>query len=77
MYYPISTYDAYGAQQLPKEPKAQHVAVDIYDEKIYPGDNVIKFDNGDLIQVGDFREYIDSLPDSDLIEMVNAKEVKA
>jgi len=77
MNHSVSTYDSYGAQQLPKESKDQHVAFDIYEEKIYPGDNVIKFDNGDLIQVGDFREYIDNLPDSELIEMVNAKEVKA
>lgn len=70
-------YDEFGAQQLPKEYKRKQVMTDIYGQAVYAGDNVIEFENGDVVQIGDFREYVGYLPDSELMAFMGGvcKEV--
>lgn len=79
MYYPTTIFDSKGAQQLPIDRENVTCNVDFYNQPIYAGDNIIEFENGDIIQIGDFREYINDLPDSELIEFMGGKnkEVKA
>lgn len=78
MHYPTTVFDSFGTQQSPLERKNAACNADIYNQPIYAGDNVIEFENGDIVQVGDFREYVDNLPDSELIEFMGGtnKEVK-
>lgn len=79
MCYPTTVFDSKGAQQLPLDQERVACNTDIYNQPIYEGDNIIEFENGDVVQVGDFREYVDNLPDSELIEFMGGKnkEVKA
>lgn len=79
MYFPVTTFDSSGARQLPIEKKKTIYTFDIYGQPVHSGDNIIEFENGDVIQIGDFREYVENLPDSELIEFMGGKnkEVKA
>ncbi|GGD02325.1 hypothetical protein [Enterococcus wangshanyuanii] len=76
MHYPVSIFDSKGAQQLPKDIRRTVCDYDIYNQPIYSGDNIIQFDNGDIIQIGDFRDYVNNLPDSELIEFMGGKNIE-
>lgn len=69
-----SIYDSLGAQQLPIEKNKQSVDYDIYNKPIFSGDNIIEFENGDKVQIGDFKEYVSEIPESELIELLGGKQ---
>lgn len=69
-----SIYDSLGAQQLPAEGNQHSVDFDIYNKPIFQGDNIIEFENGDKVQIGDFKEYVSDIPESELIELLGGKQ---
>lgn len=70
----MEEFDSLGARQLPAEISQRSIDYDIYNKPIFPGDNIIEFENGDKVQIGDFKEYVSEIPESELIELLGGKQ---
>lgn len=70
----MEEFDSLAARQLPAESSQRSIGYDIYNKPIYLGDNIIEFENGDKVQIGDFKEYVSEIPESELIELLGGKQ---
>lgn len=70
----MQEFDSLGARQLPAEGDQLIIGYDIYNKPIFSGDNIIEFENGDKVQIGDFKEYVSEIPESELIELLGGKQ---